>query len=136
MPAHRIKWKPEVSVTPGSFELAMIYQRVAAECAPELHDQTLVVTSASEPDGGHKLDSMHYAGAAWDIRTHPNDDGSPRTGSIVAPAGLSGAQLAEFLDNEAGRWARRIQKRLGAPYQVVYEKPRRHIHAEIDYDPA
>ena len=135
MPARWISWKPEVRVTPASLALAEQYLRVAAECAPELHDQTLVLTSGGEPAGGHQPDSMHYAQAAWDIRTHPNDDGTPRTGAIVSPAGMGGPQLVDFIDNEAARWARRIQKRLGAPHQVVYEKPRRHIHAEIDYDP-
>jgi hypothetical protein len=123
MPAKWIAFKPECRCTPGSLPLVTELVRIAAECAPELHEDTLVVSSMGEGPS-HKPGSMHYAGAAVDIRTHPNDDGSARTGSVLDPG----------LDAAIERWATVIRKRSGASRQAIYEKERKHLHIEIDYD--
>lgn len=131
MPAKWISFKPEVRLTPAGAALAAKLLAIAADCAPELHGEVLVVTSAN--DSKHKDDSQHYASAAWDMRTHPNDDGSARPGAIVVSQTLSADERAKAIDAQATRWAKRIQKRMGAPYQVIYEAAKMHVHAEVDY---
>ena len=122
MPVKWIAFKDSCRVTPGSLRLAAELLFLAAECAPELHGDTLIVTSLADGTE-HKPGSMHYAGAAVDVRTHPNDDGSPRIGAIVGD-----------VDATAARWATAIRKRAGSGRQAMYERERKHLHIELDLE--
>ncbi len=96
--------------------------RVAAETAPTLRDNTLVLTEAWRP--GHSQASLHPACKAIDIRAV---DGADRPGAIV------GADEAE--QTVAGdRWAERMRQKLGDNYDVVFgdQKHINHIHVERD----
>lgn len=78
---------------------------VARETAPELHDQTVWVTSAN--DSTHMKGSKHYVNEAFDIRTF------------------------NLMDHDAvSEWVRKMKESLGVNYDIVLEKD--HIHIELD----
>lgn len=87
--------------------------------APELVDDVVFITSLE--DGKHSEVSAHYYGGGVDIRTHGDRPGAIFDQGIV--------------DEVARRWVRRMQKRLGRNYQVLYESKKSHIHAEWDLAP-
>lgn len=96
--------------------------RVAAETAPTLRDNTLVLTEAWRP--GHSQSSLHPACKAVDIRAV--DDGD-RPGAIV------GADKDDQIEAGA-RWAERMRKKLGDNYDVCFGDASHinHIHLERD----
>lgn len=79
---------------------------VARETAPDLHDQTVWVTSAN--DSGHMRGSKHYTNEAFDIRTRNVNGGHA----------------------ECVAWRDSMKEGLGADYDVILEKD--HIHVEFD----
>ena len=96
--------------------------------APELCGDSVTITSAN--DSSHKKGSLHYVGAAWDVRTHPTFDAEgseiPRHGAIMAASELDRDESAQF-------WADQVGKFLGDRWDVIYERKGRHIH--VEYDP-
>lgn len=78
---------------------------IAAAAANVGEAMALTVTITSGTDGVHRQGSKHYSGEALDFR-------------------LLGAQTSEFIA--------RLQRRLGAAYQIIREAD--HVH--VEYDPA
>jgi len=103
----KLALKPTVKINGRHFdhEIRKILD-VARETAPDLHDQTVWVTSGN--DSTHMKGSKHYVNEAFDIRTHNVMEG-----------------------HEASKmWVQRMKENLGVAYDVVLEKD--HIHVEFD----
>jgi len=96
--------------------------RVAAETAPTLRDNTMMLTEAWRP--GHAQASLHPACKALDIRAVDHSD---RPGAIV---GIDDEERIRIGD----RWAERMRKKLGDNYDVVFGDANHinHIHLERD----
>ena len=103
----KLALKPTVKINGRHFdhEIRKILD-VARETAPDLHDQTVWVTSGN--DSTHKKNSKHYSNEAFDIRTLNLIDGR----------------------DAAIQWVTRMKEGLGVKYDVVLEKD--HIHVEFD----
>ena len=109
----RIKLKPGVKVNGAHFQehIARMVQAAAAT-APHFTDGTLWITSAN--DSTHRPGSKHYSDEAFDVRTR----------NILA-------YFPQNVLGEARAWVGRMEKLLGADYDVIFEGD--HIH--VEYDP-
>ena len=123
MSAKFIGFKEGVTISPCGLARMVMPFGVICDAAPALYEDTVFITSMNDSKA-HSIDlSMHYASAAWDIRTHPADGGEMRTGCIIAPG----------IDQEAKFWIIRARKLLGPGWQFLYEADKKHIHLEYDY---
>lgn len=103
----KLALKPSVKINGRHFDSEIrVMLDVARETAPDLHDQTVWVTSGN--DSTHMKGSKHYDNEAFDIRTHNVLDGR----------------------EACTLWINRMKESLGANYDVVLEKD--HIHVEFD----
>ena len=119
-----VAFKGDVRLTEACLDPCMTeLLRVAMRTAPELGQDTLVVTSAN--DSGHKAHSMHYVGRALDIRYT-----GKRMGGIALPGVVLHAARMEQQRQAARMWAGRMRQQLPEGYDVVVEG--NHIHAERD----
>lgn len=121
MPAKWLGFKGEVKVNCLNLH-TLEFLQACMSCAPDLVDDTVIVTSIN--DGLHKVESAHYTNDAWDIRTHPAGD-ALRTGAILA-------RTMQERDNLSQLWVNRMTRKLGRPFQIMYEKSKQHIHGELD----
>lgn len=121
MPAKYIAISRDVAIQPrfglGFFCEEMVCAlRAAAEVAPDLNGDTMVVNSGCE--GKHGDGSYHYADRAFDIQWAGNI-----LGSIIPTVEVEQRLLAND-------WAHRIRQRLGRGWDIVVETT--HIHVERD----
>jgi hypothetical protein len=106
----------DVLLTDANLDPCMIGAlRAAMRTAPQLHNNIMVITSAT--DGVHGDGSLHGVGCAFDIRFTGN-----RTGGINC--------AHEHQEPQAVAWAHRMKQQLGPDYDVVVEAD--HLHVEWD----
>lgn len=115
MGAQWVAFKDSVRLSAIDDEIIIKMVFVAQISAPRLVENTMVVTAIE--DGQHSPASCHFSRSAIDIRTHGD-----RAGGIASTD----------VDGEAKLWVKRISRRLGRDYNVIYEKDKTHIHIEFD----
>ena len=122
----RVEWKSGAS---GAWSFGRHYApeiativRAAAETAPSLVENTLIITEGWRP--GVPQASLHPACKAVDIRAI---DDAMRPGAIV---GEDDEQKLLY----GARWAARLREKLGTDFDVVFGPPNHlnHIHIERD----
>lgn len=124
MPAKWIMFKPEARTTPVGIGRLSRISRVVVDTAPNLHGDTVFITSMNDSEV-HIAGSLHDVNAAFDIRTHPNPDGTPRLGCI----------LDKQIDTAAKVWLGHIKRFLAVEdpgWEGQYEAQKQHIHLEFD----
>ena len=121
MSAVKVRFKEGVELLP--FALSPEIMRglaIAASTAPPIYGGIMVVTSQADGEhaGSKNHISLHYVGAAWDIRYKGSRDG-----------GLQGKN-PEHQESIARQWVEKMGRYLGTHWDILVEET--HIHMEYD----
>lgn len=119
----KLKFKEGVVLHPYSLSYEMSRGlSLALATAPDLFDDILVVTS--QCDGNHSAISLHYFGAAWDIRYIGVREGG------ISNFEQNEVEALRIQKRDAAVWVHNLKNHLGPYWDVMLEST--HIHMEYD----